>query len=1569
MVTFDGDTSVGRVVVENMQHFAQHPSQLKVPLEDVLQRQRQQSGWRGMLAEAYRNGSEHVRENRFVLLVVHDGEVARGVCHDMNIPIIDCREHDPRARMQSLSDTGDNGGQGVQAICVLNGQTLPEHHRQNIVRLALGRFLLVLCIPKLDPSFTDIRISDRSQIHHFSAVVLTACLAEEDLVTGGDSDVAVIVFRALRLLRGPECDLQVFHLLARHIRSAQLGGMLAKHLYPNDDVDATTLVNIVEAFGHKSLDECEGMHERLAFLASAVARRQGFASDVPFSVFVSHTPLCEWLCMSDRVEAYVRSVLGYGQPDVHFVHQYGHRSNIITTDLLRYFCDRHWETDVGGPAYTSLGSESLCAKKDMALQICIQQEELNWKQLSMEWRNFPYSMAVLLTLLQAYDQPLKLLSLLPPQTVFKLFENVNVAQCQGTLQRLVHLISQQNRQSLERLSASGCDAFVSALKWALLSSGMVVSGYEVPGLTAADLSNLVQHHIPFGIPDKDPNGTLALVMKLSDPVDIFVKEPRMRDYLLKMSRTEAANILEEEDYPVGVAIWDFVANAQIRKRIAVSVMYQGHSSASLAEFINHEWLRPFVRWLEGKEEGGGLECVEHRLLRRLTSDTFAWMLTKCTTYNQTTAVANLYRLHSELMGVDISSSLADMAKRAVKQQASLHHVILLLCQFISTPAWVGHVFVDAVMQMCKDGDLQALLDLFRRDPSAVHRLPVEDHPPMLQRYVAYFDDARSAGSDEVVAFHCHVLSSFGVRKLRAQLGQHLSPEHRILAWTAWALDPCYILPHSPGDDYASFERIIKHPAVRFVERVAAHKSAVTSFALYLTEPWYLDLSTLSAFDKMMRRPVIPERSVVVCCKGRQDYPTVRLRMHRRFLPECVLRDLHGYRMQYLPAAEDDDRVRFDVSSGVSAPIVSQNLQGLIDLPLKRFGFDNSFLQGGRGEFRPFGILTGQRQQDAMQTRVCVALVILGWFHSLGLPPDSPHMRRWVQQMEESASVERGTFSVRLEGLIDEVRSHSLQARVEDVCLHPLPTYYDLRVQAQRHCYRLFGNTPEEGRFTLQCFEGFLACAPDADTARIRTFDPNDLVNSPDEYEGLPEVSSAIFGHCIAKHLNKHRSEAGESQLTDLENLLHPFTACLTKIQSEAPRFVVTMLHAFINGISSCLPEEQASVHLALFRQIGCSSATAEQLQNRVLEQYSNRGGLHAAEVVIKELLWMEEHGWMSIQQYPHLMVATPQYDNYPELTYSTFLEDSAGRPTAIIPDPRFSGCLGSVSDLVQSEVSARPNRVSLFVLRCISARSEPISVRQLRGNFPEVTSSSKARLAMHTRSVLCQPLLQVVSKAGYSVLKIKPGGPCSLVDVGNGRLEFLDATSTDTRSCRALRRYRSINTVVANFPNHHSAFNYMDRLSGMDACVSLAVRVSENGPSLLQRQSEESVPFTCRFLPLLKKPFPYSSAFSVQGQCHSSPHMCTLLLGGATTSSDVSATRSQTVLRPRRWQQHILPDSRALRTWHLVLHTCVSECFMGLRLYYFCCLPLIDLPDLSLAEEPFQFKVNTTLVPIRLLLY
>lgn len=75
------------------------------------------------------------------------------------------------------------------------------------------------------------------------------------------------------------------------------------------------------------------------------------------------------------------------------------------------------------------------------------------------------------------------------------------------------------------------------------------------------------------------------------------------------------------------------------------------------------------------------------------------------------------------------------------------------------------------------------------------------------------------------------------------------------------------------------------------------------------------------------------------------------------------------------------------------------------------------------------------------------------------------------------------------------------------------------------------------------------------------------------------------------------------------------------------------------------------------------------------------------------------------------------------------------------------------------------------------------------------------------------------------------------------------------------------------------------------------------------------------------------------------------------------------MLRPRRWQQHILPDSRALRTWHLVLHTCVSECFMGLRLYYFCCLPLIDLPDLSLAEEPFQFKVNTTLVPIRLLLY
>ena len=75
--------------------------------------------------------------------------------------------------------------------------------------------------------------------------------------------------------------------------------------------------------------------------------------------------------------------------------------------------------------------------------------------------------------------------------------------------------------------------------------------------------------------------------------------------------------------------------------------------------------------------------------------------------------------------------------------------------------------------------------------------------------------------------------------------------------------------------------------VGFQEKVARNISTVSSFALYLCFPYYLDYQTLSDYDQKMHHKKIEETAYLIAQKGHTKWPSYQIRTHSRPLPQVV----------------------------------------------------------------------------------------------------------------------------------------------------------------------------------------------------------------------------------------------------------------------------------------------------------------------------------------------------------------------------------------------------------------------------------------------------------------------------------------------------------------------------------------------------------------------------------------------------------------------------------------------------------------------------------------------------------
>jgi len=142
-----------------------------------------------------------------------------------------------------------------------------------------------------------------------------------------------------------------------------------------------------------------------------------------------------------RIESWIRTVLLNKQEseekdDNLIVRQYGPAGRRVNTHSLHLllFIDERAESRAEIPSYSYTESDPSMRRDQFILSQCMQQKELNWLELHYEWQFFPYNLDFLMMLLSVYYQPMKLLSCISPQSLFKLLQSTgegfsNIMKC------------------------------------------------------------------------------------------------------------------------------------------------------------------------------------------------------------------------------------------------------------------------------------------------------------------------------------------------------------------------------------------------------------------------------------------------------------------------------------------------------------------------------------------------------------------------------------------------------------------------------------------------------------------------------------------------------------------------------------------------------------------------------------------------------------------------------------------------------------------------------------------------------------------------------------------------------------------------------------------------------------------------------------------------------------------------------------------------------------------------------------------------------------------------------------
>eukprot|EP00667_Euglena_gracilis_P000022 EG_transcript_22 len=1220
---------------------------------------------------------------------------------------------------------------------------------------------------------------------------------------------------------------------------------------------------------HGAVAEPRSLHEGITVLClNHVLENAELEQDVTFEQFVCGMPLCEWLSQRLRVEAYTRSVLmaddtppadvfGDWEWKDSLVARYPPGFNVHSLSLFAYFrLESDWRAPIEAPSYQGTVKDVIVSHEEMLLQTCIQRQELNWADVASQWRTFPYGVDFLMTLLSVYHQPLKLLANCGRKNLFHMMENISPVTHSAVLQRLRFLLSDRNAQSLaliQRLPAVA--PFLSTLKWALVSSGhLLASGDSGVAFDDGDLANIIAEQIPITVRRRDSGSSafiIPVLLKLAGPPDILYNQVGLREYFLGLRERETEDVLERADFPLGAATFDFVFHVAIRRSIKTSAMgapaspVRGLPAADAGAprrqsltgsggaggpppFVNHPFFSVLVDWLENA--ASLVECLEARtggflhFVSRFTASAFALLLSKANTMVQTNHLLQLVLAYLEAKPwppAQRGAFVQAIAQAALQRTSALGQTIHFLLSLPPDllPSHIGHPFIDQLLRSLSERDLAPLIAMYCQAGEPPPTLPVETNGPLRQLYVAYFSDAHvpSAGQlvDAHAIFHSKALSTYGNSCLFQVICSNakVMESSRLLLFTLWALNPFQMCPIYPeSDSEASLLRhLVAHPEVAFQEKVARNIATVSSFALYLCFPYYLDHQTLSDFDAKMHARRIEEQAYLIGQKGHTKWPSYQIRTHLRPLPQELFEtyDRLDFEVRRQGRTYSVDKLDFDVSTGVSPAIMSRNLNALVSL----MGVDHA------------------------DTRIYLGNVCLAWFRALDI--DDRRLCRWglpPAERDSEEAAEKSPVRPFLQWIQDRPVNETAYT------LHPLPSFLDLRVLKDKSCYHLFGPSFEEAAYTLQYFETFLysvagarevlqreqLAMPAGAGALVTETQSHGAIacERTDDYTNLPGLASHVFGRCIRKQVDAMTqgalvapiySAAGKFDLGPLESSVHPFTIALAAMQEEAVEVddqpvVDIMLNAFFRAAKGDGDGggrvKEGLIHMALALRIGIFNSS---LEDRVL-QSCLRCGFAVAEQALNEMVWCVEHHFISmptLEAARSAAVTVQRNDELPVLSLAAMAKWGAPPCLARLPETVLANAAKRHAAWLAKSGRLKDRAKAPQIFSCQTHSYAEVGHKDRKAQPAGLDPLQLVLAAKPAVTILCSDLLEITANEGFGVLRVRPGRECFLVGGKTGPLRLIRSTAAPPPGT----------AVVASFPNNGIAWDYMQDLPPLSTLI------------------------------------------------------------------------------------------------------------------------------------------------------
>jgi len=1473
---------------------------------------------------------EKYDEAAFALIVTRDTAVVRRYYDslladgDTSLSLIDCKVDDLDGKLNQICGaTSDHPGlvryppasatkKNSNSMClvVLNCNMLSDAHRRNIASRACQEMMrFVFVVPSFNPQHITMKFDDMSNqtrflkgtMWHASPSLWDLQQTTEEVAKGRQADPesfttvseqALVCFRVLRLMFGS--------LVTMEALSPIINGLLCNRLY--DDIEKflgfgeikvassgapepTVLRDIIAVlqcyFSGGTTEACTSLHEAITLLClDRVLSHSALENDVTFEQFVCNQPLCEWLSQRHRIEAYVRSVLMDPEnPPLHlfpewqvkdpFVTHFPLGFNVHSLNLYTYFrmeTDRRPPIDI--PSYQGTVKDVIVSNEEMLLQTCIQQQELNWAEVSSQWRTFPYGVDFLMTLLSFYHQPLKLLANCGRKNLFFMMENISGVTHRDVLLRLRHVLSSSNQVALDLIASQPSVApFVSTLKWALISSGHITTADTDVAFDDTDLDHIIGEQIPITVRRKDASSSvfiIPVILRLPGPPEILYNQVGLREYFLGLKERETEEILEKHEYELGASLMDFIFHVAVRRHIKCSATYtsitSAHPPSATASpppsggsadseihgrshaigpcgpppFPNHPFFGRLVAWLENaKSLVDARDPQFTQFVGRFTPSAFALLLSKANTLAQTDHLLSLVFTHMKaksLVDSEATAFICALAQAALQRTQALTQIIHFLLSLPPElmPTRVNHPFIDLLMRSMRDRDLALLIDMYGREDD-LPNLPVETNKQLRQLYVDYFQDTNIHNPDAVVdshvAFHAKALSLYGNTCLFQTVcaNAKVMEGSRLLLLVLWAMNPFQMCPIYPESDLeaALLRQLVDHTEVCFKGKVARNISTVSSFALYLCFPYYLDYQTMTDYDQKMygrrQKKHSEETAYLIAQKGHTKWPSYQIRTHFRPLPQelIAIYDKHDFKVKKRGRGQSVEKLDFDVSSGVSQSIMSQNLNALAALMCV----------------------------DHTDTRIFLGNVCLSWFYALGIT--DARMYRWglpPEDRDNADLLESSPVQPFLQWIKDRPVNETAYT------LHPLPSFLDLRVLKDRSCYRLFGASFEEAAYTLQYFETFLYSIPGAKevirdeqlfmptgaaTLIVETQSQGDVVSErTEDYCKVPNLASHVFGRCIRKYVDTMTQQEntgsfchfGKYDLGQLESYVHPFTIALAAVHEESAEIgdksvLDVMLQSFLQAVQSGTEQKdnrvkEALVHMALALRIGIFNSV---LQDRVLQKCL-QCRFAVAEQAVNEMIWCVEHKFISM---PNLDAAKQTAITVQRNDELPILSSEAMSKWELSP------CTSPLPETVISELSSHTKRRSWFanegrrqketnanyrLTQIFSSQTRSYAEGHIKNKQPRNTElnplAHTGLLAQPPLTVFCPNLLEITSNKGFGILRVKPGRECFLMRTKHGQLHL--------SRCSHLQQGES---VVASFPNNGIAWEYIQDLPPLSTLI------------------------------------------------------------------------------------------------------------------------------------------------------